>query len=131
MTTTNIVSTEQRFYTSSPFQYLDTRKFEQLASGHRQIMRDTANAFIAFMPSMLAELEGSVQRQEANTAGKLLHKIKASTSLMSKDNMYENILNLERSVIRVASPEFKHDVAELIASIRMLIEESRQFITRL
>lgn len=129
--TTNILVSEPQRYASSLYLYLDARKLEQLSSGHKQIMSDTANAFIAFMPSMLAELENGVQQQQANTVAKLLHKIKASTGLVSKDSLYQEILSLERNAIRVTSADFAQNVRVLVSRIRTLTEELRLFVSRL
>jgi hypothetical protein len=91
-------------------------------------MRETAAAFIEFMPDMLRELKMAVDGRDADATGKILHKLKSSVSLLCTDAMSGEVIDLERDAAQVANVDFVNRINRLILCVHHLVIEVVQFI---
>jgi hypothetical protein len=117
----------QEAHTVLPARWMDMQKFSMTTGGFEAIMRETAAAFIEFMPGMLRDLKIAVEGQDAAATGKILHKLKASVSLLCTDAMSVEVIDLERAARHVASGDFVSRINRLIVSVNHLVLEVAQF----
>jgi len=117
----------QEPYTTLPARWMDLQKFTSTTGGFEQIMRETAAAFVEFMPGMLRDLKTAVDGKDEAAAGKILHKLKSSVSLLCTDALSVEVSDLEHSVANVASFEFVTRINRLILCVHHLVVEVMQF----
>jgi hypothetical protein len=107
--------------------WMDQEKFSLTTGGFEEIMRETAAAFIEFMPHMLRDLKTAVDGKDIASTAKILHKLKASVSLLCTDAMSIEVIDLERSAHNVAHADFVIRVDRLVLCIHHLVVEVMQF----
>ena len=117
----------QEAQTALPARWMDLQKFSMTTGGFEAIMRETAAAFVEFMPGMLRDLKMAVEGQDAAATGKILHKLKASVSLLCADAMSVEVIDLERAAKHVASVDFVSRINRLIVCVHHLVLEVVQF----
>src|SRR5689334_22188638 len=117
----------QEAYTMIPTCWMDVQKFTLTTGGLDVVMRETAAAFIEFMPGMLHDLETAVNSKDVAATGKILHKLKSSVSLLCNDVMSEEVRDLDRNAACVDSADFIHRINRLTLNIHHLITEVAQF----
>ena len=110
-----------------PSRWMDQQKFSLTTGGFEEIMRETAAAFIEFMPGMLRDLKTAVDGKDVASTAKILHKLKSSVSLLCTDAMSVEVVDLERSAANVAQSDFVIRINRLVLCIHHLVIEVMQF----
>jgi hypothetical protein len=103
--------------------YFDLEKFAELTGDFAEIQKKTAKAYIEFTPPLLYDIHNAVLNLDVPRISKLLHKLKASTSLFCMESLFVEIETLEREASGVSTSGYLMRIEKLADTIYTLIEE--------
>jgi HPt (histidine-containing phosphotransfer) domain-containing protein len=113
----------QRVISLSPLDILKFKFFTQECKNARMTI---VSAFLEDTPSLIADLEKSINDGLEHKTAKLTHKIKSSAALFCTEGFQVVMNEFERDVVQINTPEYLSRGRRLVFQLNSLLDEVLQ-----
>lgn len=108
------------------FSPLDISKFKIYTRECKNARASIVSAFLEDTPSMLADLEKSINDGLEHKTAKLTHKLKSSAALFCTEAFRVVMNEFERDVIQINTPEYISRARRMVRQLNSLLDEMLQ-----